>query len=76
METAFRFYQKFYQGSELDTVIAAIVRSVSLELSLTLVMKIYSFSLESGLLMDGPGEKVGTVYKMINGFCGSILVKS
>ena len=49
---------------------------MSRELSLTLVMKIDSFSLESGLLMDGPGEKVGTVYKMINGFCGSILVKS
>ena len=74
METVFRFNQKFYYGSELDTVIAAIVRSVSRELSLTLVMKIDS--VELGLLMDGPGEKVGTVYKMINGFCGSILVKS
>ena len=77
MESAlFRFNQKFYKRSELDTIIAAIVRSMSRERSLVLVKKIDSFSLESGLLMDGPGEKVGTVYKMINGFCGSILVKS
>ena len=67
----FRFNQKFYKRSELDTIIAAIVRSVSRERSLAPVKKIDSFSREWGLLMDGLGEKVGIVYKMINELCGS-----
>ena len=77
MESAlFRFNQKFYKRSELDTIIAAIVRSVSRERSLALVKKIYSFSLEQGYWWIVLVKKLAEFTKWSMNVVVALLVKS